>query len=90
MVYVDLIPPKLFHTYCNNNLHFKHSYTQNSTLILNTHISIVCQYTKICISKYNVETNTNKITIHFHDIFNTTDDSHNKLSMGINEAVCTF
>jgi len=32
---------------------------------------------------------TNKITIHFHDIFNTTNDSRNKLNMAINEEVYT-
>jgi hypothetical protein len=46
--------------------------------------------TKICTSEYNVERTTNKITIHFHDIFNTIDDSHNNLNMEINEEVCTF
>jgi hypothetical protein len=32
---------------------------------------------------------TNINTIHFHDIFNTTDDSCNKLNMEINEEVYT-
>jgi hypothetical protein len=31
----------------------------------------------------------NIITIHFHNIFNTTNDSHNKLNMEINEKICT-
>jgi len=39
--------------------------------------------------KYNVKITTNRITIHFHDIFNTTNDSHNKLNMEINEEVYT-
>jgi hypothetical protein len=43
---------------------------------------------RICASKYNVKTTTNRIIIHFHDIFNTIDNPHNKLNIGINGEVC--
>jgi hypothetical protein len=44
---------------------------------------------KICILEYNVKKTTNRIIVHFQDTSNTTNDSHNKLNMEINEEVYT-
>ncbi len=39
--------------------------------------------------KIQCKITTNKIIVHFHDISNTTNDSHNKLNAEIHEEVYT-
>jgi hypothetical protein len=80
------------------DLHCKYSHIHNFALILNKHIlqsvnipnSWLFLIIKICTLEYNVERTTNRIIVHFYNIFNTIDDSHNKLNMEINEKVCTY
>jgi hypothetical protein len=68
-------------TYLSYNISsLKLTLTPNSWLFL---------ITRIYTSKYNVKITTKRFIVHFHDISNTTNDSHNKSNVEIHEEVCT-